>query len=88
MVRPDLLHEQLVDAGLGVLMQGRHVGVEVGADRRRRRSGVTSSDACSKCDGVGRTCASSPGSASFGHSAMHGALRLILVGQKQTLVPP
>ena len=57
------------------------------ADRRDEHVGLTSSHACSKCDGVGRTWASSPGSASLGHSRCAVLRASSSSSMKQTFVP-
>ena len=66
----DLLDVELVEARV-VVAPGSPRGAGRGparTGRLRRPVFADELEACSKCAGVGRICASSPGSASLGHS--------------------
>ena len=83
--RADLLDVELVEARVGVRLDRLHVPVEVGPARDRLGDHLLASPArvaCSKCAGVGRICASSPGSASLGHS------RWTVVARRRLVVAP
>jgi len=89
LVRPDLADVDLGEARVDVLLDRGDVFLRVGAAGvdSAIMSRVTSWLACSKCLGVGSTCASSPGSPSLGQSRYAVSIPSSSVGAQQSFIP-